>query len=502
MQQNLALEQVIAGAPIGIAVFDRDMRYIHASRDFLVSWGAVDIAVVGKSHYEVFPDVPEHRKSLHRRCLAGATESAMADEFVRVDGSVQYADWQCEPWRDSSGEIGGIVIYSKDVTGEVLAKKSAGEAEDSLTAIVSNFPGAIVKIRVEPNGQRWLLYAQFYGGTFAGYTVADWNSMPSSPLTSDLLHPSEKTAVSEKLKQRDRAGGGTIEYRIRHKDGHYIWIRNMATVRPDADGGYWLSVFLQDISAEKAQAERLVAAQRHIRIGLLASGIAHEMSQPLAAISLSTENAMVELERQQPRYDRLQTRLQRIVSQCERATKLIVDMRLFAEASAIDASAVSVHDLISRAVSSVQHRLEDAGVKVTMALTEGLPTIQAAPALFEQVLFTLLGNSLDAYQSHASEKCSEKVIAISACLNEDLRVRLEIRDHAGGIPAELLASVFEPFVTTKGPDKGRGLGLAISHAIVVELGGEISVRNCEDGAVFTILLPAIEMTEPAPSSRS
>lgn len=117
------LRQFIEAAPAGIAMFDRDMRYLAVSRRFLENYHLAG-DVVGRSHYDVFREIPQRWREIHRRCLAGETLASDEDPFLRVDGRVNWIRWKIQPWFEAAGAIGGIVLFSEDVT----ARKNAAAA--------------------------------------------------------------------------------------------------------------------------------------------------------------------------------------------------------------------------------------------------------------------------------------------------------------------------------------------------------------------------------------
>lgn len=117
------LQLFVEYAPAAIAMFDREMRYIAASRRYLLDYDLGDQLLVGRSHYEVFSEMPERWKEIHRRCLAGAVEKAEADPFPRADGRLDWVRWEIHPWYEQAGEIGGIILFSEVTTERVQTEE-------------------------------------------------------------------------------------------------------------------------------------------------------------------------------------------------------------------------------------------------------------------------------------------------------------------------------------------------------------------------------------------
>ena len=129
------LQLFIEHAPAGLAMFDREMRYLAASRRWMQYYGLPEGEFIGRSHYDLVPDLPESWKANHRRGMAGESLSGDESMFKRADGSVRWRRWELRPWKTAHGEVGGIVIFSEDIT-------EAKQADDRLRLAAGVFTNA------------------------------------------------------------------------------------------------------------------------------------------------------------------------------------------------------------------------------------------------------------------------------------------------------------------------------------------------------------------------
>lgn len=126
------LRLFVEHSPAAVAMFDREMNYIVASRRYLSDYELGEQNLIGCSHYEVFPEIPERWKEIHRRCLAGAIEKADEDPFPRKDGRLDWVRWEIRPWHETNGEIGGVILFSEVITVRKQAREELRLSRDRL----------------------------------------------------------------------------------------------------------------------------------------------------------------------------------------------------------------------------------------------------------------------------------------------------------------------------------------------------------------------------------
>ncbi|MEG4321506.1 MULTISPECIES: PAS domain-containing protein [unclassified Microcoleus] len=145
-QQSEQLRLFVKHTPAGVAMFDRQMRYMLVSDRWLTSYGLGAQNIVGRSHYDIFPDVPDSWKQIHQRCLAGAVEMCQEDPFPRADGSIDWVRWEIHPWRTNSGDIGGIMIFSEVITERKNAELALQLANQQVSNIIESITDAFIAI--------------------------------------------------------------------------------------------------------------------------------------------------------------------------------------------------------------------------------------------------------------------------------------------------------------------------------------------------------------------
>lgn len=168
------LRLFIEHAPAAIAMFDRDMRYLAYSGRWLLDHGLAEQELTGRCHYDIFPDLPQRWKEIHRRCLAGAIEKCDEDPFARADGTTDWVRWEAHPWRTGAGDIGGIIIFSEVVTERKRAEAAQRALHEQLRLVTDHAPVLLAHCDQQ---QRYRFVNQPYADLFA-LPAADFVGKP------------------------------------------------------------------------------------------------------------------------------------------------------------------------------------------------------------------------------------------------------------------------------------------------------------------------------------
>ena len=239
----------IEQSPTAVAMFDREMRYLAASRRWIDDYGLGAEAVVGRSHYEVFPEISDAWRDVHRRALAGETIHEKNSRFVRRDGSVQWVNWEIRPWYTSSRAVGGVVLFAEDVTAGRHASTELERREARYRAVLETTIEGFLLIRSEDGRIAEVndAYVQL-----SGYRRDELLAMRISDLEAKESH-GEVAAHIARIKEH---GHDRFETVHRRKDGS-PWPVEIAVTHTTTPEDLYFA-FLLDITQRK-QAEARVA---------------------------------------------------------------------------------------------------------------------------------------------------------------------------------------------------------------------------------------------------
>ncbi len=258
--------------------------------------------------------------------------------------------------------------------------------------------------------------------------------------------------------------------------------------------------------AEKKEAERKLEEQRARAIlsdrlrslGEMASGMAHELNQPLMGVRGLAEHILIGLNRGWNfSEENIKEKIEMIIGQADRMTHVIDHARTFARgADTSELLHVQVNEVIKAGISLIGTQLRSRGIILKLDMSDYLPNVYANPFSLEEVILNLVNNARDALIENSAKGIQKEPPHIIICTRiykkaKKSFVKIQVTDKGAGIPKQILPRVFEPFFTTKDPEKGTGLGLAISKSIIERFNGKIDVKSMQDsGTTVTISLPA------------
>jgi diguanylate cyclase (GGDEF)-like protein/PAS domain S-box-containing protein len=267
-QQALAeskelLTLFIQYAPAGLAMFDRQMRYLYASSHWLAEYGLGQRELQGLSHYEVFPEISEEWKQAHRRGLEGEVLRSEGDRFERLDGSVQWVKWEIRPWYDAQRAIGGIVIFTEDITAGKKAEEALRASEERMSLMLRGtrdgfWDWDLARDRIYYSPRWWNMF---------GYADGELGAAPD--LWRSLTHPDDLDRVSQVFGAAlaDYSEAYDVEFRMRHKDGHYLDILSRAFILRDDQGkAIRVSGSNMDLTERKQMEEALREQEAFFRL--------------------------------------------------------------------------------------------------------------------------------------------------------------------------------------------------------------------------------------------
>ncbi len=249
-----------------------------------------------------------------------------------------------------------------------------------------------------------------------------------------------------------------------------------------------------DITEQIIVEQQLIQAGKMATLGEMATGVAHELNQPLSVIKSASNYIMRKVKANESIPDEIMaTMTEEIDGQVNRAEKIINHLREFGRKSDAGKEKANVNRALVKAFDMFQEQLKLRQIEVVQNLYNELPLILADENRLEQVFINLLINSRDAIEERFEQNDQTNELAKQIFLTtrvSDKWVVIEIEDTGTGIPSTIADKIFEPFFTTKEPGKGTGLGLSIGYGIIKDYGGIISVdKGRMNGALFTIHFP-------------
>lgn len=489
----LELLQITHNQAIGVDAFSPGWHFISESGDLLLP--------------KDFPvnQVAESDGPLRNFTLGIVASSSSSVTWVSCNGYRRAKDDR-------------IVITFVDISEEVCAKRSLAEALEAAESSRQELLDVTTRLEVALSA----IDAHTYGldletglvtfdedfSAVLGYPAGELKSITLARL-ADITHPEDLKTRREALDAVKRGDASIYRHvaRLRHSDGHWVWVENRAI--PISDGGgseanHTIGAII-DITQRKNMESALLQNQKMEALGTLAGGIAHDFNNLLAPIlgyaDLATRN--LPSESKEARY------LAQIVKAAERAKGLVRKILLVSRSSVLDREIIVIPDLV-REVLEVVSASSYKGVSISADYANNLPETMADPSNVYQVLLNLCTNALQSMGHHGAltisvAHCSEAPGIIDAQQAEKGYIVINIRDTGCGMDADTAARMFDPFFTTKnkGEERGSGLGMSIVAGVVSEHAGAIDVQSeLGSGTSISVYLPVTHVLRETAVSES
>ena len=467
--------------PCIITVQDRNYRLLQYNREFAELFAPR----LGDYCYQAY-------KGRTSKCVNCPVEQTFQDgrshdseeAGIHKDGSPAFWMVKTSPIRNAEGEVVAAMEVNLDITHLKQLELMLERSERKYHEIFSNIPNPVFVLDAESFEVRDCNEAvkTVYG--FSREEILQRNFV-------ELFHKDEQERFAADLR-RLRV---VHQAKQSHKDGRTLFV-DMWISPAEYPGRRALLVTTSDITKRLEAEQQLIQASKMATLGEMATGVAHELNQPLAVIKTASRFFIKKVRNKEPIPEHIISTLsEEIDGHVDRASRIINHMREFGRKSDRKLDSISINAVLQKTTEIFNQQLKARGIDVVWDLADPLPPVNADANRLEQVFINLLINARDAIEEKVQASPhlkGEKKIYLSS-RRFDGRVQVEIRDTGRGIPKGLIGKIFEPFFTTKEVGKGTGLGLSISYQIVQDFGGSIRARSHEgEGAAFIISFPAAE----------
>ncbi len=465
-------------APCYITIQDRDFRLIRFNRDFHRQFGAKE----GDFCYHAY----KGRTTRCKKCPVVKTFEDGQTHFseergIAKDGTESYWLVRTAPIRDESGKVVAAMEMCVDVTETKYLEEEIRKSEKKYRTFFNTIPNPVFVL-----DQETLRILDCNNSVVDVYGYHKDELLGKSFLELCEKHSCERFA-------REIKNSNVLNQRKQiRKDGKVIYV-NIRISKFEYFERDVLLVTTSDITKWLEAKQQLIQAGKMATLGEMATGVAHELNQPLTVIKTASSFLRKKTLNNEKIPDTvLETIATEIDAQVNRATRIINHMREFGRKSGVKKSPIQINVALKSALEFFNQQLKVHGIEVIENLDPDLPLILADSNRLEQVFINLLINARDAIEEKLeSGTCTEdtKEIKITTSAKHG-DVVVEIEDTGAGIEAPILNRIFEPFFTTKKVGKGTGLGLSISYGIVQDYGGKINVETEEGkGTRFIITFP-------------
>jgi PAS domain S-box-containing protein len=414
--------------------------------------------------------------------------------IIRTDGSIRWVHTQWGPEYDDLGHLKAQFGFLQDFTEQKIAESTIKESEKMYRTLLNASPDGIFIMDLEGRITEISdIILEIFGAgdknEFIG--VSFFHFIPNAEVKK--MREILSNAKSEGLIQN-------IEFILTRKNQSQFICELSITLIQEADGrpDAYMAI-VRDISQRKKIEQQLSRSERMASLGEMASGMAHEINQPLLSITLGIENLLMKIKPVNV-VDKsyLHKKSEKIFEDILRVGKIIDHVRAFSQdLDEYISTSFNINESITNAISMISEQFKHHGITLGIQLDKKVHPIIGNTYRFEQVILNLLTNAKDTLGEVMKTPKSDfiKTIIIRT-YHDDYTNFIEVKDNGNGIKPDVIDRIMLPFYTTKDAGKGTGLGLSISFGIIKELNGYIDVEsNSLSGTTFRISLPIPKLND-------
>jgi len=479
-REKLRAENFLNIAGTMIVALDSDGKVSLVNRKGCEVLGYEVDEIIGKNWIETF--IPQCDRASTRKVFLSfkdgehEPEDYYQNHILIKEGGERLISWNSTCVLDEDGNFAGYLSAGEDITDRQAAEQSLIEAHQINETIFSGSPVGIAMY--DDTGQCVSsndAVGNIIGATHEQVLAQNYHKVESWK-ECGLLDKARKCLSTGERVRHEILVKSSFGKKI-SLDCHLVPIKT--------NGEQHLLLMLNDITEHKLMQAQLIQSSKMATLGEMATGVAHELNQPLNVIRMAVSNIQRKSKnnKAEPKY--LSGKLEKIDSQIERASAIIDHMRIFGRKSDATPEQLDPKKVVQSTLGLIGEQLRLANINVISEGPVDCHCILGHQVQIEQVLLNLIGNARDSLQS---KEDGDKRISITVGEN-DASVFIAVEDTGGGIAKDDLSRVFEPFFTSKEVGKGTGLGLSISYGIINDMGGTITAANTDDGARFVVTLP-------------
>jgi histidine kinase len=465
-------------APCYITENDKNLRLIRYNREFADKFSPE----TGDYCYQAYKGRSERCKVCPvLKTFEDGKPHSSEETGVSKDGTKSTWVVRSAPIKNDEGQVVAAMEMSLDVTQVKFLEEEVEKSENKYQTIFNTIPNPVFVL-----DRKTLDILDCNESATAIYGFNKKEILMTSFL--NLFEEDYREEYASEIKSSN------IVNKAKHlrRDGQTIYV-NIRISSSEYAGQEVLLVTISDITERLMAEQQLIQASKMATLGEMATGVAHELNQPLSVIKTASSFLIKKVRKNEViQADILKTLAEEIDSHVDRASKIINHMREFGRKSDVERQKVRVNETLEKALEIFNQQLKLREIMVVKEFEKDLPPILADSNRLEQVFINLLINARDALEEKsdkADNKSESKKIFLKTGFKNGL-VIIEVKDTGVGIPKSILEKIFEPFFTTKKVGKGTGLGLSISYGIVQDYGGHIHAESQEGvGSNFVVHFP-------------